>query len=61
MSLRSSIPVYVTRRDADGLIASYEMPLWMSLFGLLMVWLNIMVWSLIGLVLAGTLVAGALL
>jgi hypothetical protein len=56
-----SLPVYVTRPDSDGMISSYSMTLWMSLGAMMLVWLNIVVWCLIGLAAAGAMIAGALL
>lgn len=60
MNLRSSMPVYVTRPESDGYVASYSMSLWMTLGAMMLLWLNIVVWCLIGLALAGSLIVGAL-
>jgi len=42
-------PIYVTRKNADGWIGSYSMSLGMSLPAMLLVWLNVIAWGLIGL------------
>ena len=52
MSLMDSAPVYVTRENADGLTASYSMSFWMTLLAMFVVWANVVVWGVIGLVYA---------
>lgn len=45
-----SVPVYVTRKTADGTTGSYSLSLWMPILAILLVWFNVVVWSIIGLV-----------
>lgn len=52
MSLKDSAPIYVTRKTAHGDTGSYEITLWMSLLAVLLVWLNVVVWAVIGLIAA---------
>jgi hypothetical protein len=47
--LGMSLPVYTTRRDGTGESATYSCSLWMTLLAGFIVWLNIIVWGLIGL------------
>lgn len=49
MSLRDSVPIYVTRSWADGSVAHYDMPVCMPLVAMLLIWLNVIVWGLLGL------------
>lgn len=51
-------PVYVTRKTADGMTGSLSISIWMQLVALLLIWLNVMVWSCFGLYEAGRLVFG---
>lgn len=48
--LGASAPVYVTRKTAGGVVAHYSLSIWMSLLAMCLVWLNIVVWGVIGLV-----------
>ena len=48
--LNNTAQVYVTRKDADGNISSYSLSLWMTLLAMLLVWANIVIWGIIGLV-----------
>jgi len=43
-------PVYVTRPTADGYIASYSLALYQSLLALLIIWLNVLLWGVIGII-----------
>jgi hypothetical protein len=52
-NLNMAAPVYVTRKNADSYIASYSMTLWMTLLAMMLVWLNIVVWGIVGLIEAG--------
>jgi len=52
VSLQSSIPVYVTRKDADGNTGTYSYSIWMTLLAGFVVWLNVVVWGAVGLVTA---------
>lgn len=52
-----SAPIYVTRKSASGETGSYSMTLWMTLFAFLLVWANVMVWSVVGLVTAARVIA----
>ena len=45
-----SAPVYVTRKTADGTTGSYSLSLWMTILAMLLVWLNVVVWSVVGVV-----------
>ena len=44
------MPVYVTRANADGMIGSFTMSAWMVLLTMLLVWLNVIGWSIYGIV-----------
>lgn len=47
--LMTSMPVYVTRpHGRDGKTVSYSMSLWMSLLAMLLLWLNVVVWGVVG-------------
>lgn len=52
MSLVDMMPVYVTRKTADGDTGSLSLSIWMPLFAVLLLWLNVMVWGIVGLVVA---------
>lgn len=43
-------PVWVSRKDADGFIAEFTVPLWMFLLIGCILLLNVLAWSAIGLV-----------
>ena len=47
-TMQTSIPVYVTRKTANGETGSFSLSLWMSLLALMLVWANIVLWSLFG-------------
>jgi hypothetical protein len=47
-----SIPLYVTRKTADGYTGSYNVPAWMTILAMRLLWLNVVAWSLIGLYVA---------
>ena len=51
-NLGMSAPVYVTRKSADGFTMTYEMSLWMPIFAMLLIWLNVMIWGIVGLITA---------
>lgn len=57
-NLSASIPVYVTRKTADGYTGSLSLSIWMQLLALLLVWGNGVAWGLIGLYEAVRVVAG---
>lgn len=48
MKWTHSFPVWVSRKDTNGMIASFTMPLWcaLSLFALIV--LNVLLWGGIG-------------
>lgn len=46
------LPVYVTRPTASGVIASYELAAWMSFLVLMLLWINAVVWGLVGILTA---------
>lgn len=50
--LNESAPVYITRKSASGETGTYSMSLWMSLLAMMLVWLNVVAWSIVGLVFA---------
>ena len=50
MSLKTSIPVYVTRETADGLTGSWSMSAWIPLLVMLLVAANAVGWGIYGLV-----------
>jgi len=47
--LNQSMPVYVTRETGNGVIASYSLSAWMTLLAIALIWLNVVIWSAIGL------------
>jgi len=49
MSLTDSLPIYVTRKDADGETGTYSLSGWAVLLAMLLIWLNIVVWGFLGL------------
>jgi hypothetical protein len=49
-NLGLSLPYYVTRKTADGYTASYSASLWMTLLPQFIVWANVIVWGVIGLI-----------
>jgi hypothetical protein len=49
-NLGVQIPVYVTRKTADGSTGSYSLSLWMTLLAIFLVWLNIVLWCSYGIV-----------
>jgi hypothetical protein len=49
-NLGISVPIYVTRKSADGETGSYSLSLWMTALAILLVWTNVVVWGVIGLV-----------
>lgn len=50
--LGTSLPIYVTRKSAEGETAEYSLSLWMTLVAILLVWLNVMAWGCLGLYVA---------
>lgn len=48
-NLVEALPVYVTRKDANGQTTTYSMSIWVTLFVMIVVGLNIIVWGLIAL------------
>jgi hypothetical protein len=48
--LRTSIPVYVTRENPDGLVGSWFVTGWMAMVVLYVVALNVIGWGIYGLV-----------
>ena len=50
--LNKNMPVYVTRETADGLTGSLSMSIWMALLAMLLIWVNIIVWGIIGIIMA---------
>jgi hypothetical protein len=45
-----SLPVYVTRKTASGHIVEYSQAIWQTFLAMLLVWANIVVWGVIGLI-----------
>lgn len=52
MALTDTMPIYVTRKAASGETGSLSLSIWMPLVALLLVWLNVVLWSIVGLVAA---------
>jgi hypothetical protein len=46
----ASIPVFVTRATASGETGSLSISIWMAVLVLLLVWLNAVIWPVIGLI-----------
>lgn len=44
------IPVYVTRKDAHGMTGSVSLAAWMPLLAVLLIWVNVVAWSLVGII-----------
>jgi hypothetical protein len=55
--LSTSLPVYVTRQTASGETAQYSASLWATFLAGFLVWLNVVLWGIVGLIAA----VGALL
>jgi len=56
--LNTSLPIYTTRpHGRDGETASYSMSVWMTLLAGVLVWLNVVVWGLLGLYFAARVIA----
>jgi hypothetical protein len=48
--LNESLPVYVTRKYGEhGTAAHYDCSIWMTLLAGFLIWLNIVVWGILGL------------
>ncbi len=47
--LNNSLPIYVTRKTANGDVASYSISIWMSLLVIFLGWTNAVVWGALGL------------
>ena len=47
-----SIPAWCSRPNADGMISSFTLPIWLFMLIALMILLNVIVWAGIGLVTA---------
>ncbi len=50
--LGTSVPVYTTRKSGDGYTMTYSMSAWMPFLAMFIVWLNVVVWGIIGLITA---------
>lgn len=50
--LGTTLPIYVTRKTADGQTAHYSLSLWMTVLVILLVWLSIIIWSIVGFITA---------
>lgn len=44
-----SLPIWVSRKTADGLTSSYSVPLWMFMLIGLITMFNLLLWGVIGL------------
>lgn len=44
------LPIWVSRKDADDFIATFTVPMWLFLFIGFVVLLNVVGWSVVGLV-----------
>lgn len=53
------IPIWVSRKNADGDIAQFTVALWLHLVLFLMLLANALLWAGIGLYAAGSLIVGA--
>lgn len=56
-----SMPLYVTRKTADGETASYSMPLKQSIRVMLLVYANLLLWGTIGLVFGLVVIVSAII
>lgn len=62
MSLNDSAPIYTTRKHGrTGETGQYSQSIWMTLVAQLLVWANVVVWGVIGIVYAVVLVVNAIL
>lgn len=50
--LAAAAPVYVTRKDSDGVTGTWSMSMWMALLVMFLVWLVIVLWSVVGIAVA---------
>lgn len=57
MSLTDSMPIYVTRKDAGGETGTLSLSIWMPLVAMLLIWVNVIVWGVVGLVVAVEVIA----
>lgn len=55
-----SMPFYVTRKTASGETMQYDMPMSQSIKAMLLIYLNIVLWGVIGLLAGVTLIIVAL-
>lgn len=53
-----SMPIYVTRKTADGDTGSLSMSIWMQLLVLFLLWLNAVIWGCLGIYKAVRVVIG---
>ena len=52
-NLNVSLPIYTTRpHGRDGETATYVLSFWMTMLAILVAWLNVIAWGVIGLVTA---------
>ncbi len=52
MKLTDQLPYYVTRKTADGYTAYFSLPAWLLLTAAKLFWLNVIVWGVVGLIVA---------
>jgi hypothetical protein len=55
----TNVPIWVSRKTSDGLISQYAVSGWMFMLGWSLICLNILLWSIIGLVTAALTVVHA--
>lgn len=48
MQLKRAIPFYMTRKNADGEIASYSQSAWITIYAVMLACLSVIAWSLVG-------------
>ncbi len=52
------MPFYVTRKNAEGLSATWSVNAWIGLVLLILLQLNVLLWSIVGIYEAGRVILG---
>lgn len=48
--LGQTMPIYVTRKDAHGQTMTYSQTYWMTALAQFVVWFNVVLWAVVGVV-----------
>lgn len=49
-NLSFAAPVYVTRKNASGETGTYSLSIWMTLLAMMLIWINVVFWGIVGVV-----------